>query len=103
MSDRPQLGDVARDRITGFQGVIVHHATWLTGCDTYGLAPQTLDGGKPLETQSFDESRIEVLERGKFVLGNMAPLPPEPAATGPAPARPGGPSSLDRQSLSGRR
>ena len=84
----PKLGDTARDKITGFQGIVMCHTKWLTGCDVFGIAPRVMDGGKPQEMQHFDVERVDVVERGTVVIGN--------AEQGAASMPPGGPSTLDK-------
>lgn len=34
-----QLGNEARDKITGFTGIVTSRAEYLTGCTQYGLTP----------------------------------------------------------------
>jgi hypothetical protein len=54
---------VAKDSISGFQGVIIARNAHLFGCAQYGLAPQELGSdGSPRRTEYFDESRIEILD-----------------------------------------
>ena len=58
------LGKKARDKITGFEGIIVGKVVHLYGCATYGLAPQAVIEGKPAHTAWFDEGRIEIIGDG---------------------------------------
>jgi hypothetical protein len=58
-----QLGALAKDKITGFEGIITGHVKYLYGCDQYGLTPPAKDG-KIGDTQYFDEGRIEIIGRG---------------------------------------
>lgn len=58
------LGVKAKDVITGVEGIIVARAEHLTGCNTYGVAPQRLKDGKRLDTEWFDEGRIRVTGKG---------------------------------------
>lgn len=58
-----KLGQKARDKITGFEGIITGRAQYLTGCDQYALAPPARDG-KIESSQWFDEGRIEVTGAG---------------------------------------
>lgn len=58
-----QLGKKAKDKITGFEGIIIGRAQYLYGCDQYGLAPEAKDG-KVLETNWFDEGRVEITGDG---------------------------------------
>lgn len=59
-----ELGKEGKDKITGVKGIIVARAEHLFGCNTYGVAPQALDNGKRLDTEWFDEGRIEVIGNG---------------------------------------
>lgn len=62
---------VAKDTISGFQGVIIARNAHLFGCAQYGLAPQELaSDGSPKKTDYFDESRIEILDETNAVYGD---------------------------------
>jgi len=51
-----EIGDIAKDRITGLEGIVVGITTWLNGCSRVNLKPRSLDkDGKPLESSCFDE------------------------------------------------
>jgi hypothetical protein len=58
-----ELGRLGRDKITGFQGILIGKCTYLTGCDQYGLAPPAKDA-KLEATTWFDEARIEIIGPG---------------------------------------
>ena len=49
-----QLGQKAKDKVTGFEGIIIGRCQYLTGCDQYGLVPPARDG-KIEPAQWFDE------------------------------------------------
>lgn len=58
------LGDEVKDRVTGFTGIIVGHARYLTGCDQYNVQPQC-DPEKPgvhPDGYWFDEGKLELLK-----------------------------------------
>lgn len=56
------LGDEVKDRITGFQGVIISRTQWLTNCNTYGVKTRSLDkDGKPQDSCYFDEPNLELV------------------------------------------
>jgi hypothetical protein len=57
------LGQKAKDKITGFEGILIGRCQYLTGCDQYGIAPPAKDG-EVKNSQWFDEGRIEVLGKG---------------------------------------
>lgn len=61
---------VAKDSISGFQGVIIARNAHLFGCAQYGLAPQELGSdGSPRKTEYFDESRIEIIDESNATHG----------------------------------
>jgi hypothetical protein len=53
-----KLGDVARDTITGFEGVVIGDTKWLHGCRRLTLQPRELKDGKPIDPLSFDEPQL---------------------------------------------
>jgi hypothetical protein len=53
------LGRTFRDRVTGFTGVAVCHATYLTGCDQVGLQPKVNEKGDIPDSRWFDVTRID--------------------------------------------
>jgi hypothetical protein len=57
------LGQKAKDKITGFSGILVGRCQYITGCDQYGIAPPA-KAGKTESTQWFDEGRIEITGKG---------------------------------------
>ena len=76
-----KLGDLVKDSITGFEGVVICVAEWLHGCRRMTVQPKALKDGRPIESASFDEPQL--------VLLNQAP-PKRKADTGgprPEPSR----------------
>lgn len=57
------LGKRAKDKITGFEGIIVARLFYIFGCGQYGIAPEAKDG-KVNDTAYFDEGRVEVTGDG---------------------------------------
>ena len=57
------MGKRAKDKITGFEGIIVAKIFYITGCDQCGISP-VFTGGKPCETGYFDTGRVEILGDG---------------------------------------
>ena len=57
-----ELGSRVKDRITGFVGIIICRAQWLTNCNTYGTKSEGLYEGAPIETTYFDEPNIIIVE-----------------------------------------
>lgn len=76
------LGDIAKDTITGFEGTVVCISTWLNGCARLTLQPRKMRLGKPVESETFDELQLELVAKGTLV-----PLR-ETGGPRPAPKRP---------------
>jgi hypothetical protein len=57
-----ELGDIARDTITGFTGVVIAKTDWLHSCCRITLQPKELKDGKPVEAQNFDEPQLELID-----------------------------------------
>ena len=74
-----QLGDVARDTITGFKGTVIARTQWLTGCERLTLQPLVDKEGKVPDCVSFDEPTC-VLVKSR----NPA-APPKSTTGGPRP------------------
>ena len=58
------LGKKAKDKITGFEGIITSKHVYLTGCTQYGIQPVVDKDGKVPERNYFDEGRIEIIGDG---------------------------------------
>ncbi len=59
-----RLGQVGRDKITGFKGNITSRHIYITGCDQYTLTPDVNKQGEYQEQCQFDEGRIEIVGKG---------------------------------------
>lgn len=59
-----ELGQEAKDLVTGFKGIIVYKVEHLTGCDGYGLQPPADKKGEIPESKQFDENRLEIIGKG---------------------------------------
>lgn len=62
----PLLGDRARDKITGFEGIVVAQCQFLNGCQRVMLQPKADADGKMCEGVYFDIEHVEVIEAGVF-------------------------------------
>jgi hypothetical protein len=58
------LGKKAKDKVTGFEGIITSKHIYLTGCIQYGIQPQIDKDGKVPDKEFFDEGRIEIVGKG---------------------------------------
>jgi hypothetical protein len=85
MNERIAIGQVARDKVTGFEGRITGKASYITGCDQYLLAPKVTDKGDMKRGEWFDEHRLEVIDAQVMEL--VASLPERGGADTPAPAK----------------
>lgn len=80
-----QLGDRVRDRISGFEGIVIGISDWLYGCRRPVVQPSTLTrDGEPVESKSFDEPQLEVIESG-VLKADTAPAQPAAKTGGPRP------------------
>lgn len=60
-----KLGDVAKDTITGFKGVVVARTEWLNGCVRITLQPKQLqENGKPIDSETFDDTQLILVHAG---------------------------------------
>lgn len=57
-----ELGTKAKDKITGFQGVITGRVQYLTGCDQYLIQPECGSDGKYPDSYWIDENRIDLVD-----------------------------------------
>jgi hypothetical protein len=74
-SYRFQRGDKLRDRVTGFEGIVVSRGDHISGCDTYGLQPSTLKDGVPQDCKWFDDPRLELVQVGVLPMIDTREVP----------------------------
>ena len=59
-----ELGDKAKDQVTGFKGIVVAITAWLNGCKRIMIQPQKLgEKGETVPTECFDEFQVEVIKK----------------------------------------
>jgi hypothetical protein len=73
------LGDKAKDRITGLVGIVTGRAEYLYGCVQVLISPAEVKDGSPVPGTWLDEDRCDLVK---------AAVQPRPAS---APVRTGGP------------
>lgn len=80
-----KLGDLARDTITGFTGVVVAETKWLHGCIRLTLQPKALKDGKPIDNVTFDLPQLELIPavRQPSTSGTGGPQPEPSRASDP--------------------
>lgn len=54
-----KLGQKAKDKITGFTGILTGHAEYISGCSQWLIVPPAKDGDFK-DGHWFDEQRIEI-------------------------------------------
>lgn len=64
--DKIELGDLVKDRITGYTGVVECISEWLNSCRRITVKSQKLKDGLPCDNHTFDAPQIEIIERGYF-------------------------------------
>jgi len=81
-----QLGDKVRDKVSGFTGIAVCRADWISGCLRYTVQAPAKKDGTLQECQSFDVEQLEVVKSGSVKLSDRrtgGPMPTPPRATNP--------------------
>jgi hypothetical protein len=61
-----ELGDIGKDKISGFTGVVVAITTWLHACRRITLQPRELKDGEPVKNCTFDGPQIELVEKAGY-------------------------------------
>lgn len=78
------LGDRVRDRISGFEGIVIGITDWLYQCRRPIVQPSKLTSdGKPINSESFAEDQLEVIESGAFKAKAQAAVAPAEKTGGP--------------------
>jgi hypothetical protein len=54
-----KLGDMVKDNITGFAGVVIGRAEYLFGCVRILVQPKAMKDGRPVESEWVDEQRLD--------------------------------------------
>ena len=68
------LGQEAKDRITGFTGVLIGRIEYLNGCVQYLVQPKKLINGKVVDSVWVDVQRLDPTSKVK--VGGPGPIPP---------------------------
>lgn len=59
-----KLGQKVKDKVTGFTGIVIGKAEYLTGCNQYGVQPKVTKEQKVDSAIWFDEGRLEIVGPG---------------------------------------
>ncbi len=64
--EKIELGDTAKDTITGLTGIVVAITEWLHACRRITIQPQNLGkDGQPLNNYTVDEPQTELVSAAK--------------------------------------
>lgn len=83
---KDKFGYWARDRVTGFQGVLTGSASYLTGCDQVCITPVAKEDNSLQEGRWYDINRVEIVGDKPYVTVDATfeqggPSPAEQART----------------------
>lgn len=57
------LGDLAKDKVSGYTGIVTSSTSFLNGCVRLGITPNKLDKeGKVQQTEVFDIEQVQVIK-----------------------------------------
>ena len=80
-----KLGDKAKDKISGFTGIVTAEFKYLNGCIRLQLEPDKLDkDGKVQDGRVFDIEQVAIVKAGVHATGNPSGGPrrdPSPRST----------------------
>ena len=85
-----KLGQIVRDRISGYTGCAAGRAEYLAGCVRVWVAPTKLRDDRYDEGQWFDEAMLDVLDRpaiNGFATVDRQPQVRASTGAGPDPQR----------------
>jgi len=82
MDKKVKLGVKAKDKVSGFAGIVIGAAQYLTGCNQLCIKSQELHNGEPIDGQWFDEGQVVYIGTGvnKGEVKSKAPGGPQPDA-----------------------
>lgn len=63
MKNQIELGDLAKDTITNYVGVVVGFTKYITGCDRFTLQSQEIKEGKIPDSYNFDCSTCILVKK----------------------------------------
>lgn len=82
-----KLGDLAKDRVTGFQGTVIARHEYLNGCVRLSIQPNELKDGKPIESHVFDIEQLDLVEADQHKKLSRSGGPESEPARQSAPSR----------------
>ena len=69
-------GETLRDKVTGFQGIVVSRTDYISGCNRYQLQPKVDADGKMPDIVTIDEPALERTDVLRIVLDHPERQPP---------------------------
>ena len=88
-----EFGEVLRDKVTGFKGIVMARTEYWTECFHYGLQSQKLKDGKPAPWQWFDETMVERFSSSKKIIKGPREIGEGEASDGTSGSFPNAPQS----------
>jgi len=68
-NNKMKLGDIVKDKISGFKGVFSSRTEYLNGCVHIGITPQKLaKDGTLARAEFFDEQQVEFVSKGSLAI-----------------------------------
>jgi hypothetical protein len=62
------MEDEAKDKISGYKGIVVGYGFWINGCIRIGIQSKNLtDEGVPVEEQWFPMDQVQITKKGKGI------------------------------------
>lgn len=71
-----QRGNIVRDKVTGFTGVVKAITYWLNKCVRVDVQPVGLKGGKVQDAHAFDIEQVQFVKKGKVPAIPLKPANP---------------------------
>lgn len=65
-----KLGMTVKDKVTGFQGIAEHRATYLYGVDHICIQPPMKEDGTVPDSKIFDEPQIEIVNEERVIVAD---------------------------------
>lgn len=61
-----ELGDKAKDEVSGFTGIVTAIAKYLNKCTRVEISPTKTKDGVPLDSYWFDEEQVSLVKKTVF-------------------------------------
>lgn len=89
--DNINLGDLVRDKVSGFKGIVTSRTEFLNGCVRLGVTPTKLDkDNKPYTPEVVDEEQLELVKARAYKRPNVLDLVKEDTTSKKRANNPGG-------------